>query len=1058
MTCPCLTSLAAYNHSNYVLAAGTAYTAYTPNSTYGEYGIGCSQHDVGMPPFCNKADPTLNAGWCDLTWCWTDPNNCNATDMVASNYLAHAATEAAGAVTYSYEACNSTDGFTSFYTAGEVHMCSVFSEDSASLSEIVGEGLAQTCGSTNTRAQVASMVSAINALNSGRGFQLPHAGAVQIPHIEMTYTTDTYPFGEWESVGRQKSLALFRNGTCDVVVGMANGCPDAEIQEQARLARDAGKIYVTGRGPREVLREAGNDGISETWVFSTHIRSDTYAEETLSHLRQREARSIAIIHESRAYGNNSFFAGLGEESERLARALGYDVRLLATVERPPGYNASSPTTFDAARLNAALEEAVASRTDVLLAVMRQPEWEHAVARLRELREPSADRADAASEPHSFQSIWFQGTSWGTYGDCLGLGPLVCGHAMGAEQMSRLEALDAYGDALLDGRTYRWLKASSHMTEPIDSYTDKPDGAMIPSIIAQVMQRHFRDRVIVDETRPLGDAVQYNELREFLSSGNEVARTFYGAVRFDRFGQNQGRVATTMQMDAPTLTASAANVSSTPTRFGSIEPCMQRDSTACGSGDCLVAYDGEHNTSQLVEGAAATPPPPAGMSSCPCLTSLAGYNHSNQLRAGGTWYTAFTPNSTYGDYGIGCSQHDRGLPPSCNRADRTLNVAWCSMFFCWVDPSNCNQMDVDPSSYLAHSQPVPYYSYDTCTSITAIEASAPSAADARPRARIILPTSISEVLLLYPSPARLSCLGARVRSIGAGTCLLCEAAECIDYSPPPEPPSLPPPLPPPPLPLPPPDRTLQIALSIIGVSVLLVLVLLCWLAQRVRRRVQAEAVLAAIERAEIMDAIESVKLLRFSAAMIPAADFFKLGKLESHEAMRSAGTLHYNDTLGELADAEASQRFYIFISQYDAAPIRRRAARGAHAHAHTYLPSLRLPTSAGRYPRAHWHASRACAPLPRVPQPVDVVVAARPRQRTVPRDGGSHQADRGDARLAHRPRDGVGRLHQHPAAQYDLPEGGHRQPRRVRLVRGGLPDRRAGRQACEHWPTLLAGEL
>ena len=53
-------------------------------------------------------------------------------------------------------------------------------------------------------------------------------------------------------------------------------------------------------------------------------------------------------------------------------------------------------------------------------------------------------------------------------------------------MSRSEALDAYGDALLEGHTYRWLKASPHLTEPITSYTDKPDAAIIPSLIAQVI--------------------------------------------------------------------------------------------------------------------------------------------------------------------------------------------------------------------------------------------------------------------------------------------------------------------------------------------------------------------------------------------------------------------------------------------------------------------------------------------------------------------------------------------------------------------------------------------
>ena len=1045
MACPCLSDIGS-NITTQVDVGGVSYSVYSPNSTYGlAYGLSCNAHDVGLPPYCDGVD---RADYCARSWCYVDVAECDSMfEPTLSTFMPSAN------LYYSYATCNSSDTFADFYTTGYVHLCSVLSLTSADTAEIVvssGDSTAQPCGDTNTKGQVTAMVNALNALNDGRGFRVPNPGAV-MPHLRMTYTWETYPFGEWESIGRQKSLALFENGTCDVVVGMANGCFDPDIQAQARLARNVGKIYVTGRGPREVLRAAGNDGILPPWIFSTHIRSDTYAEDALVHLRQNGAQSVAIIHESLSYGNDSFYAGLGTESERIARAsLGYDVRLQATVERPPGYNASSRTPFDAARLDAALEQAVASRADVLLAVMRPPEWQYTVARLRELRESSADREGPASEPHSFLSIWFQGASWGTHGDCIGLGPSVCAHVIGAEQMSRLEALDAYGDALLDGRTYRWLKASEHMTEPIESSTDKPDGAMIPSIIAQAMQHIFRRRILVNDHRPLYDPAQYQLLREFLSSGNEVARTFYGAVRFDRFGQNQGKVATTMQMDDHADTAGAANSNASSTYIRrALDLCMVRETTACGIGQCLEPY--VENTS-LVEGATWS----GGAASCPCLTSLDAYNHSNRIRAGNAWWSAFMPNSTYGNnYGIGCSLHDVGLPPHCNRTDDTLNLAWCEQEFCWVDPHNCDQNDVDPSGYLAHATTAVgsvRYSYDTCIDavVEGFE-SALSTTDLRPRARIILPSSISEVLLRYPSQASVSCAGERVRSVGNRTCLLCEAAECVAHSPPPSPPpppSLPPPLMPPPAPAPPPPPYLLIAGCALAALGLLIMIFLSGLVRRRQRRELAEALESATERAEIMGAIESMRSLRFPAAMISAADFFVLGQLESHEAMRSAGKLFYNDTLRELADAAGSRRFYIFIS-------RTRDRRSTLCHETPFL--CRLARSGGLAILCALTPFPVRAPFP-CHRPMDVVECGRPDEVSVPCDGGSHQAHCGASWMASFTRHGVGRLYQHPAAERVVAEGGGCQPRRVCLVRGGLSDRRSAGDAREHRRRVLARDL
>ena len=76
------------------------------------------------------------------------------------------------------------------------------------------------------------MVRAINALNEGRGFPV-YAGALKPNYLRLTYSWTTYPFGAWESIGRNLSAQDFAK--CDLVVGMANGCPDPEIMAHRRL-------------------------------------------------------------------------------------------------------------------------------------------------------------------------------------------------------------------------------------------------------------------------------------------------------------------------------------------------------------------------------------------------------------------------------------------------------------------------------------------------------------------------------------------------------------------------------------------------------------------------------------------------------------------------------------------------------------------------------------------------------------------------------------------------------------------------------------------------------
>jgi len=129
---------------------------------------------------------------------------------------------------------------------------------------------------------------------------------------------------------------------------------------------------------------------------------------------------------------------------------------------------------------------------------------------------------------------------------------ACAHVVGASQFDPIaEALDAFPDSLLGGRTYRWLRYESGlMATASESFVDFPDAAVIPSLLAQAFQQVFRFRPLTENSRPLGDELNYELLRYFLASGTKVGNTFYGPMSFDAFGQNNGREPSTMQVTAP----------------------------------------------------------------------------------------------------------------------------------------------------------------------------------------------------------------------------------------------------------------------------------------------------------------------------------------------------------------------------------------------------------------------------------------------------------------------------------------------------------------------------
>ena len=65
-----------------------------------------------------------------------------------------------------------------------------------------------------------------------------------------------------------------------------------------------------------------------------------------------------------------------------------------------------------------------------------------------------------------------------------------------------------------------------------TFVDFPDAAMIPWFVMQSLQAVFRSRPFTDELRPLRDPGDYELLRAYLASGQQIATTSYGPIRFD----------------------------------------------------------------------------------------------------------------------------------------------------------------------------------------------------------------------------------------------------------------------------------------------------------------------------------------------------------------------------------------------------------------------------------------------------------------------------------------------------------------------------------------------
>ena len=152
----------------------------------------------------------------------------------------------------------------------------------------------------------------------------------------------------------------------------------------------------------------------------------------------------------------------------------------------------------------------------------------------------------------FKALWWQGAPWGA-NDCAGVGA-DCAHVLGATQLTYDEAIldpDALLAPLEASPTFDWFLEEfiDDSAGEIATVVRSPDGAMIASLLAQAIRSVFRFSPMEgDASAALRRSPHdYDLVRRFLASGLVVANTFYGPVSFDAFGQNEGKVPTTIQV-------------------------------------------------------------------------------------------------------------------------------------------------------------------------------------------------------------------------------------------------------------------------------------------------------------------------------------------------------------------------------------------------------------------------------------------------------------------------------------------------------------------------------
>ena len=403
---------------------------------------------------------------------------------------------------------------------GTLRVCSVIEMlADADMGDGSGVTAGEPCG--NIIPNMEAMTAAISALNGGRGFAVGEDGSPARTWWRVNFTAHTFAHGYWSTEGRNLSRALFPQ--CHFVINMGSGCPgpDAVFIEQAAIARDAGVIAMTNRGPPEVLETAQNDHF-----FSIHLNSEEYPTNALKQFEFRAEdnvkTTVAVVGERDA---NFFFKGLTEAAARFVNeSKSLDLVLFRNYRTADN---------EIERVEDGVLAAIAKKADVLVYTGRTPGW----ARLLNV---THDRR----VEHVFRSIWAPQASKQdcATGGLVGVQGDACRWAVGGDQIldeeTRSNEYDFY-DALLG------VSAKNLSLMYAADRTDLRAGV---SAWVQAVQTTFFFRPIDLATFLTAGSSDVEYVREYMLSGNVLGTTFYGPVKFNALGQNAGRDTTTVQYD------------------------------------------------------------------------------------------------------------------------------------------------------------------------------------------------------------------------------------------------------------------------------------------------------------------------------------------------------------------------------------------------------------------------------------------------------------------------------------------------------------------------------
>lgn len=403
-------------------------------------------------------------------------------------------------------------------------------------------------------------VNHVNGLNGGKGFGI-NAGAASEQHFyQLDYTEVLYATGDsYDTRGKALTETHFPNWK--FTMGSGADCNDGHTKEQIKFANSIQKIFMTSRGPPDVLKNDGS-GNPTTWsgesgyAFSIHLNSDHYTKAHLMAMANYGMSSVGILTADFIPSRNQFFYGTSKGAiEVIAdNKLPIDVKVDMIVERDgrtkdsgrAGEDSEWDTNYSIQQVKDFIDAALAAEVDALIfGTHRQPFDNIVDAYLRE---------KYLTTKHRFKAIYGAWVSWGgakknPYQSGCGGGSLgKCEWFLGANQVhDEYDLANGYHDAL-------WAPATGQTKYTIDQSPlwNPAGGKKCEDIYAglstfvQAVQKVFYFRNVADPANFLDDTTGYEAVRAFMRSGEKVADTWQGPISFTPYGQNNGRSPTSLQ--------------------------------------------------------------------------------------------------------------------------------------------------------------------------------------------------------------------------------------------------------------------------------------------------------------------------------------------------------------------------------------------------------------------------------------------------------------------------------------------------------------------------------